>query len=80
MAEVRPASYRFVPSEIQLITNTLESVVPVANVPVDLKPVPNVIVLDVIPVVKIINVHLVPAGGTVSYLRLYRQLEMISAI
>lgn len=38
---------------------------PVASVPVDLNPVPNVIVYDVVPDVRILSTQIAPAGGTV---------------
>jgi hypothetical protein len=47
------------------IVHTLPDEVPVARVPVALNPVPNVIVYDVVPDVKIRRVTFVPAGGTV---------------
>jgi hypothetical protein len=47
------------------IVHTLPDAVPVARVPVALNPVPNVIVYDVVPDVKIRRVTFAPAGGTV---------------
>lgn len=46
-------------------TKNLAVVVPVASVPVVLKPVPNVIVKLETPDVRIIKLHLIPALGTV---------------
>ena len=54
-----------VPSLIHSMTNTLAFTVPVASVAVGLKPVPKVIVLDDVPLVKMIVVLRYPAGGTV---------------
>ena len=49
IAAVRETSNRFVPSEINWNTNRLSASVPVASVPVLLKPVPNVTVLESAP-------------------------------
>jgi hypothetical protein len=54
-----------VPSLIQLIQNTRAVTVPVASVAVGLKPVPKVSVKLVVPDVRTIRTHDVPAGGTV---------------
>jgi hypothetical protein len=65
MAAVRDFSYRFVPSETKVRTNTRAVVVPVARVPVGLKPVPNVSVRLVAVVCRTITMRVRPAAGTV---------------
>jgi len=65
IAAVRLYSVRVVPSLMNEITKRLADVVPVASVPVVLKPVPNVIVRLVTPDVRIIKLQRMPAAGTV---------------
>jgi hypothetical protein len=55
----------YVPSEMKSRVKYLPVTVPVANVPVDLNPVPNVIVYEVVPLVRIIKLTWTPAGATV---------------
>jgi hypothetical protein len=62
---VREVSTKTVPSEINDNIKYRAVVVPVASVPVVLKPVPNVIVYELAPDVSIKSWHLRPADGTV---------------
>jgi hypothetical protein len=62
---VRDFSYRFVPSETKDTTNTRAVVVPVARVPVGLKPDPKVSVRLVAVVWRTITTRVRPADGTV---------------
>ncbi len=65
IATVLDCSYRLVPSLIQERTNTRALVVPVARVPVGLKPEPKVRVKLETPEVRIITWRSSPAAGTV---------------
>ena len=65
MATVLDASITLVPSDTKLNTKYRAVVVPVVSVPVVLNPVPNVITKLLVPLVRTISWHVVPAGGTV---------------